>query len=179
MRWYGLYDTARGLTAAVAVGVAGLLLWVATQVGEQTGGRFWVAMAIVALGGFVAAVSQTVGGWTKGLRVRLSRGTFALAFLPVLVCVGWILLASQPGAGIGEGHVVSWSASLGIRGVVHDLALWHGVLAFVFGLVLGFCLDAVPELAVDAAPPAPPHPDEPPDAESTAETLEAPGAPLE
>jgi hypothetical protein len=29
-------------------------------------------------------------------------------------------------------------------GVVHSLSLWHGVLAFGFGLVLGSCLDAVP-----------------------------------
>jgi hypothetical protein len=29
-------------------------------------------------------------------------------------------------------------------GIVHSLGLWHGVLAFGFGLVLGSCLDAVP-----------------------------------
>ena len=29
-------------------------------------------------------------------------------------------------------------------GIVHYLGLWHGVLAFGFGLVLGSCLDAVP-----------------------------------
>jgi hypothetical protein len=29
-------------------------------------------------------------------------------------------------------------------GIVQPLALWHGVLAFGLGLVLGSCLDAVP-----------------------------------
>ena len=48
MRRYGLYDSTRGLTTALAAGVAGLLLWVATQVGVQSTGRFWAAMGIVA-----------------------------------------------------------------------------------------------------------------------------------
>jgi hypothetical protein len=41
-------------------------------------------------------------------------------------------------------------------GVIHSLALWHGVLAFGLGLVLGSCLDAVPvttPAAVTAADP--------------------------
>ena len=152
MRRYGLYDTTRGLTIALAAGVAGLLLWVATQVGTQTVGRFWAAMGIVAGAGFVLALSQLVGGWTKGLRFRVSPGTFALAFLPVLVCVGWVLLASQPGNGFAEGHIASWSSSIGIMNVVHALALWHGALAFGFGLVLGLSFDTVPEVVLDTVP---------------------------
>ena len=144
MRGSRLYETTRGLTTAFAAGVVGLLLWVATQIGTQTGGRFWAAMAIVAGAGLVAAWSQAVGNWTKGLRLRLSPGTLMLAFLPALVCVVWVFVASQPGDGVGEGRVVSWSASLGVLGVVHDLALWHGALAFGLGLVLGFCVDSVP-----------------------------------
>ena len=35
-------------------------------------------------------------------------------------------------------------------GLIQSLALWHGVLAFGLGLVLGTCLDAVPA-AVPAA----------------------------
>jgi hypothetical protein len=174
MRSYGLYDTARGLTLAVAAGVAGLLLWVATLVGTQTTGRFWIAMAIVAAGGLVLALGDPIVGWTKGLRLRFSPGTFALAFLPVLVCVGWILLATQPGNGFAEGHVVSWSRSIGLMDVIHDLALWHGVLAFGFGLVLGRSFDSVPELVYDVpgaepvrAPAARPAADEPVAAERT------------
>jgi len=161
MRNYGLYDTTRGLTTALAAGVAGLLLWTATQVGMQTVGRFWAAMGIVAGAGLVLALAQAIGGWTKGLRMRVSPGTLLLGFLPVLVCVGWILLATQPGNGWQEGRLDSWSASIGISGLVHDLGLWHGVLAFGFGLVLGLAFDTVPAPVVDplleAAPVATPN----------------------
>lgn len=176
MRRYGLYDTTRGLTTALAAGIAGLLLWVATQVGTRTDGRFWAAMGIVAGAGLLLSLSQAVGGWTKGLRMRFSPGTFGLAFLPVLVCVGWVLLATQPGNGFAEGHIDAWSRSAGLLGVIHALALWHGVLAFGFGLVLGLAFDAVPELVVDEAPvrerpvaaTATPVADEPLTAERTA-----------
>ena len=152
MRRYGLYDTTRGLTTAAAAGLAGLALWGAAQIGTQTVNRFWLAMLIVAAGGLVLALSQHVGSWTKGLRVRLSPGTFALGFLPVLVVVGWILVATQPGNGWQEGRLHSWSTTLGIMGGVHAIGLWHGVLAFGFGLVLGFCFDAVPALEPEVVP---------------------------
>jgi hypothetical protein len=155
MRRYGLYDTTRGLTMLAAAGAAGVLLWAATRVGQPTDRRFWAEMGIVAAGGLVIALSQAVGGWTKGLRLRTSPGTFALAFLPVLVAVWWIMMASQPGHGWYEGTIVSWSGTLGITGLVHDLALWHGVLAFGFGLVLGLSFDTVPApVPVPAAMPA-------------------------
>ncbi|HZC31494.1 MAG TPA: hypothetical protein VE261_08245, partial [Gaiellaceae bacterium] len=152
MRRYGLYDATRGLTTLTAVGVAGVLLWLATRVGQHTDGRFWAEMGIVAGAGLVLALSQLVGGWTKGLRLRLSPGTFALGFLPVLVVVGWILMASQPGSGWHEGRIVSWSSSIGILGLVHDLGLWNGVLAFGFGLVLGLSFDTVPLAMVTPVP---------------------------
>ena len=144
MRRYGLYDATRGLTTLVAVGAAGVLLWAATLVGVQSVTRFWESMGIVAAAGLVIALSQVIGGWTKGGRTRISPTTFLLGFLPALVCVGWILLATQPGNGWHEGTVTSWSHSLGIMGLVHSLGLWHGALAFGFGLVLGLTLDTVP-----------------------------------
>jgi len=158
MRRYGLYDTTRGLTTLAAAGGAGVLLWAATLVGQQTDGRFWAEMAIVAGAGLVMALSQVIGGWTKGLRLRVSPGTFLLAFVPVLIVVGWIMVASQPGHGWHEGTLVSWSRSVGILGLVHDLALWHGVLAFGFGLVLGLSFDTVPALAPVTEPAAAPIP---------------------
>ena len=144
MRRYGLYDTTRGLTLAIAAGLAGLLLYLASQVGQQSTARFWEEMGIVAAAGLVLALAPVLGGWTSGLRLRLSPGTFLLGFLPVLVVVGWILLATQPGNGWHEGTMVSWSHDIGLMGIVHSIGLWHGVLAFGFGLVLGSCLDAVP-----------------------------------
>jgi hypothetical protein len=159
MRRYGLYDITRGLTMAVAAGTAGLLLWTATQVGQQTTARFWAELGIVAAAGLVLALAHAVGGWTKGLRLRLSPGTFLLGFVPVLLCVCWVLMATQPGNGWQEGRIVSWSQSMGLLGVVHSLGLWSGVLAFGFGLMLGFTVDAVPvadlePIAVEERPAA-------------------------
>jgi hypothetical protein len=155
MRRYGLYDLTRGLTTALAAGLAGLLLWTATLVGQQTTVRFWEEMGIVAGAGLVVALAQVLVGWTKGLQLRLSPGTFLLGFGPVLVSVGWILMATQPGTGWHEGRIVSWSHDAGLMGVVHSLGLWHGVLAFGFGLVLGMSFDTVPMPApVEAREPA-------------------------
>ena len=149
MRRYGLYDATRGLTTAVAAGIAGLLLWLATLVGVQSVPRFWESMGIVAAAGLVVALSQVIGGWTKGGGLRVSPTTFLLAFVPVLVCVGWILMATQPGNGWHEGTITSWSHSIGIMGLVHALGLWHGVLAFGFGLMLGMTLDTVPTPVIE------------------------------
>lgn len=152
MRSNGMYDASRGLTLALAAALAGVALWGATEVGTQTTERFWIAMAIVAGAGLVLALANHVGTWTKGLRLRLSPSTFMIVFLPVLVCVGWILVATQPGSGWQEGRLDSWSNSIGILGVVHSIGLWHGVLAFGFGLMLGLSLDGVPAPAAEETP---------------------------
>ena len=152
MRRYGMYDASRGLTLALAAALGGLALWGATQIGMQTTGRFWISMAIVAGAGLLIALASHVGTWTKGLRLRVSPTTFVLGFLPVLVCAGWILIATQPGNGWQEGRLDHWSNSIGILGLVKSVALWHGVLAFGFGLVLGQCFDGVPAPAVEEAP---------------------------
>jgi hypothetical protein len=156
------YDFHRGLMTLLGAGVAGLLVWLATQVGQQSTPRFWASMGIIAGAGLVMALSQLLGGWTKWGFPRLSAGVFLLGFVPVLVCVGWILMATQPGSGWHEGRLVSWSHSIGIFGLVHELGLYHGVLAFAFGLTLGFSFDTSgprrrDELIVDrtAARPAP------------------------
>ena len=135
------YDSSRALTTLLGAGVAGFLVWLATQVGQTTTVRFWSAMGIVAAAGLVMALSQLLGGWTKFGLPRLSAPVFLLGFLPVLVCVGWVLMATQPGHGWHEGTIVNWSHDVGIFGVVHDLGLYHGVLAFAFGLVLGYSFD--------------------------------------
>jgi hypothetical protein len=152
MRSYGTYDASRGLTLALAAALAGLALWGAAEIGTQTQGRFWIAMAVVAGAGLMLALANHVGTWTKGLRMRMSPSTFFLAFLPVLVCVGWILIAGQPGRGWQEGRIDSWSNSIGILGLVHSIGLWHGVLAFGFGLMLGLSFDGVPAPVEEAAP---------------------------
>ena len=107
MRSCGMYDASRGLTLGLAAALAGLALWGATQVGTQTTGRFWLAMAVVAGAGLLLALANHVGTWSKGLKMRLSPATFVLAVIPVAICVGWILIASQPGSG--------WQRSVRLR----------------------------------------------------------------
>jgi hypothetical protein len=182
MRSYGMYDASRGLTLALAAGLAGLGLWGAAQIGTQSTGRFWIAMAVVAGAGLLIALANHVGTWTKGLRLRVSPGTFVLAFLPVLVCVGWILIATQPGNGWEEGRLDSWSNSIGILGVVHSVGLWHGVLAFALGLMLGLSLDGVPAPAAEQAPAyagTTPAADEPVAAERSYTARRGPETPAE
>jgi hypothetical protein len=118
----------------------------------RTTGRFWLSMVIVAGAGLLIALAGHVGTWTKGLRLRMSPGTFVLAFLPVLIVGGWILVATQPGSGWEEGRLHSWSSSIGILGAVHAIGLWHGVLAFAIGLMLGLSLDGVPAPVEEVEP---------------------------
>jgi len=145
MRGYAMYDFTRGLTLAFVAGLAGLGLWGAAEIGITTNGRFWLAMAVLAVAGLLLAFAPHVGTWTKGLRLRTSPTTFIAAFLPVAVCVGWILLANQPGDGWEKGQIDSWSSSIGIDGIVHSLGVWSGVLAFGLGVMLALSLDGVPE----------------------------------
>jgi hypothetical protein len=153
MRRYGLYDASRGLTLGVFAGLAGLALWGAAEVGTSATWRFWAAMAIVGAAGLLLAISHHAGTWTKGLRLRLSPGTLVFAAFPVLVCVGWILLANQPGTGWQEARIDSWSNSIGILAGVHAIGAWPGVLAFGLGLVLGLSVDGVPAQTVDGVAP--------------------------
>jgi hypothetical protein len=55
-----------------------------------------------------------------------------------------VLVATQPGSGWEEGRLHSWSNSIGALGVVHSIGLWHAVLAFTIGLMLGISLDIDP-----------------------------------
>lgn len=151
------YDTARALTTLLGAGVAGFLVWLATQVGQTSTARFWESMGLVAAAGLVMALSQLLGGWTKFGWPRLSGPVFLFGFLPALVCVGWILMATQRRGGWHGGTVAGWSRDIGIFGVVHDLGLYHGVLAFGLGLVLGYALDTTglhrrDEVVVDRTP---------------------------
>jgi len=139
------YDVSRGLTTALFAGIAGGLVWVAgAYFGTTTINDFWISMGIIAGAGLVMALSQVIGGWTKSGAPRFSMGMFMFGFLPVLVCVGWVLLATQPNGGWQHHHITSWSVSVGIGHIVSDLSAFNAVLAFGFGLVLGYCFDTMP-----------------------------------
>ncbi len=136
-----MVGTVRGVFTVVGAGAAGLLIWISTQIGQGTLGGYWAVYGILAGAGLTMALSQLFGGWTKWGWPRVSAGVFLIGFLPVLVCAGWVLLAGQPDANWFQRHVTSWSNDIAIDGIVDDLRLYLGVLAFGLGLVFGFTFD--------------------------------------
>jgi hypothetical protein len=158
------YDFTRALFTLVGAAGAGFLIWLATLVdipGAHSDNRWWAAMGLIAGAGLAMALSQLFGGWTKWGWPRLSVPVFVFGFLPVLVCVGWILVTTQPHGGWQQHRLASWSASIGIGALVRHLGVYAPVFAFGFGLVFGYSFDTTgPALrrrgsAVPAAAPAP------------------------
>jgi len=149
-----MYGLTRATTTLIAAGVAGLLIWIATQIDDSTVGGFWAVYGLIAGAGLVMALSQLLGGWTKWGWPQLSVKFFLLAFVPIAVASLWIVLAAEPGNGWFHRHVVSWSGDIHIRGLVNDLKEYVAVFAFGIGLVFGYCFDTTgPRVRTDVAPP--------------------------
>ena len=144
---------ARALITLTAVGVAGLLAWLTTNISDTSTGGYWAVYGILAGAGLVMALSQLLGGWTKWGRPTFSPSVFLLAFVPTLVAVGWMLVFHQPHSTLFRGHVTSWSNDLGIDGFVNDMGgSLLPMLAFGLGLVFGVCFDTTPALRPAPAP---------------------------
>ena len=161
-----MYGLTRGAITLVGVIVAGFLIWLGVDAlsGESVGrGEFWWAVLMCALAGFVIALSQVLGGWTKWGWPRLSLNVFLFAFLPTLIAGGWVLLYAQPGNGPLADDVRDWSNDLGIEGVTGDLAIASLAIAFGLGLVFGLTFDTTGPVVRRRAPeprPAEPAADE-------------------
>jgi hypothetical protein len=97
-------------------------------------------MGLFVAAGFVMALSQLLGGWTKGGFPKISPNVFLFGFVPVLVTAGWVMLFSQPPNTVQQ-HVSSWSQDIGVRDVVQNLREYVGILAFGLGLVFGYTFD--------------------------------------
>lgn len=136
-----MYGLTRATVTLVAAGVAGLLIWIGTQVTPSTNGKYWVDLGLVAAAGLVMALSQLLGGWTKWGWPRLSGSVFLLAFVPVLIVAGWIMLYDQRHGNWFRDHIRSWSHDIHVRGFVEDMGKYVPVLAFGIGLVLGYSFD--------------------------------------
>jgi hypothetical protein len=136
-----MYGLTRGSITLLGAAVAGLLVWLATQISDSSNGGYWAVYGLIAGAGLVMAFSQILGGWTKWGWPRLSANVFLIAFVPVLVAAGWVILAKQPHANWFRDHVTNWSGDIGIRGLVNDLTEYISVLAFGIGLVFGFTFD--------------------------------------
>lgn len=133
-----MYGLTRGTTTLIAVGAAGFLLWLATQVGADTMAEYWVNIGLIAAAGLVMALSQLVGGWTKWGWPTISPSVFLLAFLPALVAGGLLLLSAQPDSGaFGTG----FADDIGLGGLAEDLTAILPAIAFGLGLMFGFTFD--------------------------------------
>jgi hypothetical protein len=161
-----MYGLTRASVTLIAAGLAGLLIWIASQIGTGSNGDYWGAYGVVAGAGLAMALSQLLGGWTKWGWPRLSLHVFLFAFVPVAIAVLWVVVYHQPHHGLGRTHIRDWSDSIGIDGLVKDFKDYVGVLAFGFGLVFGYTFDTsgpVPRRAA-AVPPAEAPADAPPEA---------------
>ena len=125
----------RAGSTLLGAGVAGFLLWLAAQWSRGGTGGYWAAYGVVAGAGLVFGRSQLRG------RDGHPAATIGLAFLPVLIVAGWILLGGQPHPNWFRNHVLAWSGDIHVRGIVHDLTNWLGVLAFGIGAVFGVALE--------------------------------------
>jgi len=136
-----MYGLTRAGTTLVAAAAAGLLIWFATQIDDKNVGGFWAVYGLIAGAGLLMALSQLLGGWTKWGWPRLSATFLLTAFVPIAIVSLWIILAAEPGDGWFHRHVLSWSSSLHIKGLVNDLKEYVPLFAFGIGLVFGYSFD--------------------------------------
>ena len=139
-RWGGP-PVVRGIFTLLGVAGAGFLIWLATRFDLDSTGEFWAAMGILAAAGAALGFSQLLGGWTKWGVPTVSPAVFLLGFLPALVAVGGILLATRPTGQGTQDDVAGWMEDIGLGGLAEDLSLFQGVLAFGLGLVFSFIFD--------------------------------------
>jgi hypothetical protein len=182
-----MYGLTRGTTTLVAAGVAGLLIWIATQLNNDHMSGYWGRIGLVAGAGLVMALSQLIGGWTKRGMPKVSIAVLLTAFVPVAIVVLWEILAAEPSHAWVHNHVLAWTRDIQVSGLVTDLTHYIPVLAFGSGLVFGFSFDtAGPRraAAVDGGRGVATRTsgdgrvaDEPLTADRRAETTDAPAAP--
>jgi hypothetical protein len=157
-----MYGLTRATVTLIAAAAAGLLIWIATQISDESNGGYWAVYGLIAAAGLVMALSQLLGGWTKWGWPRISISVFLWAFVPVAIAVLWIVDFHQPHSGLWRNHIRNWSDDISIDGLVRDFKEYVGVLAFGLGLVFGFTFDTSgpvarrPRTAAPAAEPAPP-----------------------
>jgi hypothetical protein len=139
----------RALFTLLGVAAAGLLVWLAHYFDLTSTTEFWYAMGLIAAAGLVLGLSQLFGGWTKWGIPVMSPGVFLFAFIPTLIVVGWVLLATQPDGGWQQNRFSGWSGDLGITGFVNDLGMFPAALALGLGVVFAFSFDTTGRRADD------------------------------
>jgi len=127
--WY------RATATLVAAAAGGVLLWLAAQFDRTTTGGYWAMIGVIAGAGLLLGLAQLRG--TGGNPPAM----FLVAFVPVLVCAGWVLLFGQPHSNWFRNHIRAWSGDIDIRAVANDVSTFVGVLSFGIGLVFAAVLE--------------------------------------
>ena len=104
---------------------AGVLIWLAGRFDGQTRHDYWISLGLVAAAGLVLGIAH--------LRPAADRRGGLLVALPAAGVAVWVALAAQPTGN----DVMRWSRDIGIGGVVRNLGVHAGVLAFGAALVVG------------------------------------------
>lgn len=146
-----MFGVRKATMLLAGAGVAGLLIWVATQVmGTQIGsaGEYWAVMGLLAAAGFVLAAVHMLGRAGGGMIPHLSPTAFLFGFLPVLIVGGFIVWYGQPSGGLLVGDTHSFANTIGVDGLVSDLTRLLPVFPFGIGIVLGMTFDAIPRPVV-------------------------------
>ena len=140
---------ARAGATLLGAAAAGVLLWLAAQIGRGSTGGYWAAYGVVAGAGLVFARHPAA----RPQRPPARRCSCSCS-CRCSSSAGWVLLAMQPDENWFSTHVLSWSGDLGVRDVVRDVGTWIGVLAFGIGYVLGAALEPMPRRTEVVAPAA-------------------------
>ena len=144
-----MYGLTRGTVTLIGVVIAGLLLWLASEIfhpfardGDNSNGDYWAFVGLAAAAGLVIALSQLLGGWTKWGWPRISLPVFLLGFLPTFVASFWIigLFQVDPDNWLGR-RLRDWTQDLGIEGFLLNFGYTMPALAFGTGLVFGLIFD--------------------------------------
>ena len=154
-----MYGLTRATVTLVAAAVAGFLIWIATQISEESNGGYWAVYGLIAAAGLVMALSQLLGGWTKWGWPRLSISVFLWALVPVAIAVLWVVVYHQPHANWFRNHIRDWSDDVSIDSLVKDFTEYVGVLAFGVGLVFGYSFDTTGPIVREPAAVAPREPE--------------------
>ena len=137
---------ARVSALLVGAAAAGVLIWLAGRFDGPTRHDYWISLGLVAAAGLVLGLAH--------LRPMSDRRGGLLVALPAAGATAWIALAAQP-----QGNdVMRWSRDIGIGGIVRDLGVHAGVLAFGAALVLGTAAALAPRRSRAATPAVEPEP---------------------
>jgi len=120
------------ILAAAAVGGGGL--WLAGHWDMNTNGGYWAVLAVVAVIGLLLGLAQLRSPDTA------ATGMLLLAWIPITIASGWVLVALQPESNTFREHVTNWSADMGVMDVIHYVGPFVALLALAIGLVFGLTL---------------------------------------